>query len=156
MNRKTILLSLVVLAVCFVFLRTCVPQLWGQSLPDSVVRRITDDHTVCIGVEDVPIWPGEPRQAQCGPVTVDVVADGAIPAEQAAAGVSKAVCYVMTVEHPYWEVMGQTRHEILTSVRTFYKVTVLQDDEWVLFPDEDVQDRDRWSLYGCPTPTVTP
>jgi hypothetical protein len=74
------------------------------------------------------------------------------PAEQARLGASKAVCYVLTIEHPYWETMGQTRHEILTSTRAYYKVAILQDDVWDVFPNDDIQDRARWSLYSCPTP----
>ena len=137
-------------------LRACAPQWWGPSLPASVIRRISEDHTVCIGTDEVPIWPGEPRQAQCSTVSVDVLAEGSVPAERARLGTSKAVCYVLTVEHPYWETMGQTRHEILTSTRTFYKVAILQNDVWEIFPNEEIQDRGRWSLYSCPTPPVKP
>jgi hypothetical protein len=62
------------------------------------------------------------------------------------------VCYELTVEHPYWETIGQTRHEILTSSRTYFKVAILQNGVWTLFADEDAQDRARWSEYGCPVP----
>jgi hypothetical protein len=119
-------------------------------LPAAVVRQITERHTTCIGVDEVPVWPGEPRQAQCGVVDVRVIAPGLIPADQAGQGVSKAVCYILSVEQPYWETMGQTRHEILTSTRTYSKVAVLMNGSWTLFPDEDIQDRSRWSLYSCP------
>jgi hypothetical protein len=156
MNRKVILLCLAVVAGSLLFLRTCVPQLWGPSLPASVIRRITDDHTICIGIDEVPVWPGEPRQAQCSTVSIKVIADGSVPTQQARLGEREAVCYVLTVEHPYWETMGQTRHEILTSARTSYKVAILQNDVWNVFPDDDIQDRARWSLYACPTPPLQP
>jgi hypothetical protein len=154
MSRRAVLLSVAAVAGVLLFLRACIPQLWGPTLPASVLRRITEDHTVCIGTDDVPIWPGEPRQAQCSIIAVNVIANGSVPAEQARHGESKAVCYVLTVEQPYWETMGQTRHEILTSTRTLYKVAVLQDDVWTVFPDEDIQDRARWSRYSCPTPAA--
>lgn len=135
-----------------VFLRSCVPQLWGPYLPAAVVRKITDDHTVCIGTNDVPIWPGDPRQAQCSSVRLVHLVAGVVPPEARGRSVTKAVCYELTVEHPYWETIGQTRHEILTSVRTYFKVAILQNGVWNLFADEDTQDRARWLEYGCPAP----
>jgi hypothetical protein len=132
-----------------IFLRACVPQLWGPSLPASLVRRIVDAHTECIGIDEAPVWPGEPRQAQCSTVAVDVLASGRIPSS-APAGLTRAVCYRTTIEHPYWQTQGQTRHEILTASRVAYKVAILQDGRWRIFPDDDIADRERWALYDCP------
>jgi hypothetical protein len=72
-----------------VFLRACVRQLWGPYLPSAVVRKITDDHTVCIGTNDVPIWPGDPRQAQCSSVRLIHLADGVMPPEARSQSVTK-------------------------------------------------------------------
>jgi hypothetical protein len=156
MPRRTILILVAALGGGLIFLRACVPQLWGPALPAAVVRRITEAHTVCIGTDQVPIWPGEPRQAQCGSVRVKVVAEGAVPHAEADLGTSRAVCYVLTVEQPRWETMGQTRHEILTFERTSYKVATLTNGEWVIFPDQDIQDRSRWSDHSCPRLPASP
>ncbi|HET7009413.1 MAG TPA: hypothetical protein VFI11_01445 [Anaerolineales bacterium] len=137
-------------ALGLLLLRRCVPGLWGPQLPAQVVRRISDDHRVCIGVDEVPIWPGDYRQAQCGTVTIDVLARGVVPAEEQTLGTDAALCYRMTVENPYWEVARQTRHEILTQSRVSYKVALVQNGVWTIFPDEDIQDRARWERYACP------
>jgi hypothetical protein len=150
LSRRWILIVIAGLAV-LLLLRACLPGLRGPSLPADVVRKIVESHTVCIGTDQVPIWPGEPRQAQCGQVSVEVLAAGTIPAQEDALGITKAVCYRLTVENPYWETLGQTRHEILTHAWTSNKVAILQDGTWVTFSDEDQGDRSRWSLYACPT-----
>jgi hypothetical protein len=133
-----------------VLLRACIPRLGGPQLPGDVIREISEEHTVCIGVDDVPIWPGDYRQAQCGTVEVEVVAAGVVPAAQKAEGITRAICYELLVEHPYWETQGQTRHEILTESRISYKVAILRAGEWLTFRDEDTEDRSRWEQYGCP------
>ena len=143
-----------ILGGTLLFLKSCVPQLWGPYLPPSVIRQITEDHTFCIGADEVPVWPGEPRQAQCSTVVVKPLAEGSVPNEESYTEVSKAICYKVAVEHPYWETMGQTRHEIRTAARTTYKVALLEDGVWNLFPDDDIQDRQRWSTYSCPTPAI--
>lgn len=142
-----------VLGGALVFLRACVPQVWGPSLPSSLVQEVSERHRTCIGVDDVPIWPGEPRQAECSSISVRPVAFGTVPPDDARNGTSKAVCFTVVVEQPYWQTMGQTRHEILTSSHTYYKVALLQNGTWTVFADEDIQDRARWALYSCPNPT---
>jgi hypothetical protein len=152
MKVRPILLPLGVVVGSILLLKACVPQLWGPQLPGDVIREISEEHTVCIGVDDVPIWPGDYRQAQCGNVQVEIVAGGVVPSAQKAEGITQAVCYRLTVENPYWETQAQTRHEILTQSRISHKVAVLQAGEWLTFRDEDVEDRSRWELYGCPAP----
>ncbi len=152
MKTRSVLLALGTLAGLLLLLRTCTPQLWGPQLPAEVIREISEEHTICIGVDDVPIWPGDYRQAQCGTVEVEILAEGIVSSEQQAEGVAKAICYKLTVENPYWETQRQTRHEILTQSRISYKVAVLQAGEWRTFRDEDIEDRSRWEIYACPTP----
>ncbi len=153
-HRRRLLTVVLALAGIAVFLRMCVPQLWGPYLPPAVTRKITESHTACIGIDEVPIWPGDPRQAQCSSIQLALLAERNLPRGPENLPVSKVVCYRLVVENPFWETMGQTRHEILTSTRTYYKVAVLQGQTWTLFPDEDAQDRSRWLQYGCPTPSA--
>ena len=73
-----------------------------------------------------------------------------MPPSEQAEGVAQAICYRITIENPRWQTMGQTRHEVLWSSRSYSKVAVLQNGKWQTFPDEDKQDEQRWSVYGCP------
>ena len=124
----------------------------GSGLPVDVIRKIEEEHVTCIGVDHVPYWPGDYRQAECGTVEVEVLAQGVIPDAEQQAGVTRAVCYRQMIASPYWEVQRQTRHEILIQTRSSYKVALQQAGVWVIFLDEDVADRERWDLYACPQP----
>jgi hypothetical protein len=123
------------------------------GLPEAVLRKIEEEHVVCIGVDQLPYWPGDYRQAQCGSVDVEVLGEGDVPESEQKAGIERAVCYRQTVVNPYWEVQRQTRHEILSQSRSNYKVAVVRDGVWTIFPDEDVSDRARWEHYACPQPS---
>jgi hypothetical protein len=105
---------------------------------------------VCISSSDTPIWPGEPRQPECGQIVIEIRGEGVIPSEARVAGVSKAVCYKVTSKNPYWQTQGQTRHEVLWQSRLTSKVAVLQNNAWQTFPDRDDLDAQRWSTYSCP------
>ena len=136
--------------VLFWILRGCIPGLQSGGMPAEVWDEVQHVHVRCISMEDTPVWPGEPRQPECGQVEVDMVEEGIVPASQQAAEVSRAICYRITVESPRWQTMGQTRHEVLWSSRSYSKVALLQNGKWQIFPDEDRQDEQRWLDYGCP------
>jgi hypothetical protein len=147
--RRLIYAALGLLGI-YLILRGCVPALRGSRLPASVVESIQERYTVCISPQDTPIFPGEPRQPECGDVTIKELGLGT-PSDQARAqGVTKAVCYRATVENPYWTTLGTTRHEVAWEKRTASKVAVLQNGVWTTYPDEDRQDRQRWADYACP------
>ncbi len=128
-------------------LRGCVPGL-GGGLPGAVDDAIRRQYTVC--VTDTAIMPGEPRQPSCGQVTIVVSGTGAVPAEQHAEGVTRAVCYKATITTPQWTTLGTTRHEIGWSARIASKVAVLQNGAWQIFPDREDLDEARWTQYSCP------
>ena len=145
------LVALLVLGlVLFWILRGCLPGLQRDALPGEVWEQIQHLHVVCVSSRDTPIWPGEARQPECGRIEVDMTKDGLVPAAEQAAGVTRAICYRITVESPHWQTTGETRHEIRWTTRTYSKVTILQHGEWQLFPDEDREDEQRWLEYGCP------
>jgi hypothetical protein len=134
----------------FWILRGCIPGLNGSSLPGEVLDAIQRSYVSCISADDTPIWPGEPRQPECGQFEVEISEQGVVSAIEQAGGVTRAICYRISVDSPRWQTMGQTRHEVLWSSRTYSKVAVLQNGEWQTFPDEDRQDEQRWLDYGCP------
>ena len=134
----------------FWILRGCIPGLSSNELPIDIIEEIQSSHINCISAEDTPPWPGEARQPECGRFNVDMVEDGIVPPSEQAAGVTQAICYRITVENPRWQTMGQTRHEVLWSSRSYSKVAILQNGEWQTSPDEDKQDEQHWRVYGCP------
>jgi hypothetical protein len=136
--------------VLFWILRGCIPGLGGNTFPADVWDAVQRVHVKCIRADDTPIWPGEGRQPECGQVKVEALEDGVLPPSAQAAGVSRAICYQFTVENPRWQTMGQTRHEVMWSSRSYSKVALLQNGEWQTYPDEDSKDEQRWLEFGCP------
>jgi len=133
----------------FSLLRSCIVSS-QNSLPNEVVDKIQRQYVNCISYEDTPIWPGEPRQPECGTVDIEVLGKGTIPDEQKANGVTRVICFKATYQNPYWSTQGTTRHEVKQSARTAYKVAILQNGSWQIFPEEEQQDRQRWTMYSCP------
>jgi hypothetical protein len=131
----------------FWILRGCVP---GRGLPSKLVAAIERTYITCISPEDTPIQPGVSRQPECGKINIEQVMEGVVPALEQSVGVTRALCYRVTVEYPRWQTMGQTRHEVLWSERSYSKVAVLENEKWQIFPDVDMQDEQRWLGYGCP------
>ena len=136
--------------VLFYVLRSCLPGLKGETLPPVVSESIQRSNINCIRASDTPIEPGYPQQPECGFYEVDMVENGVVPSSAQAAGVSHAICYRITVENPRWRTMGTVRMDIDWSSQRFSKVTILQDEEWQTFPDDDLQDEQRWLDYECP------
>jgi hypothetical protein len=136
--------------VLFWILRGCIPGLDGNTLPGEVWDEIQREHIACIRANDTPVWPGEGRQPECGQVELDLLEEGVVPPSAQAAGVSRVLCYQVTVENPRWQTMGQTRHEVLWSSRSYSKVALLQNGEWQTYPNEDRGDERRWLEFRCP------
>ena len=133
--------------VLFWILRSCLPS---KRLPNEVVRAIDHTYVTCISPDDTPIQPGVDRQPECGKVYIKMTEEGVVPVPDQAAGVTRAICYRITVEYPRWQTMGQTRHEVLWSSHSYSKVAILQNGKWQTFPDEDKQDEQRWIDFSCP------
>jgi hypothetical protein len=149
-HARGLVYTLVAGALLFWLLKGCIPGLSGHLLPADVVSSIEHDHVVCINPGDTPIWPGEPRQPDCGHVAVKTIAKGVVPAEAVSQGISQAVCYTVTIENPYWTTQGTTRHEVDWQTHTFNKVAIYQDEAWQLSPDREDLDEQMWADYACP------
>ena len=133
--------------------RACIPGP-RNGMPAQLLDALQRRYVVCI--DDMPIWPGEPRQPECGQLEARLVGDGVVPAALRAAGVAKALCFRVTYANPYWTTQGQTRHEIVLGSRTASKVALFQNGAWSVVPDEDIADRERWIEFACPGPYETP
>ncbi len=149
-HAKGILLVVGLLILGLWALRGCIPALGGSRLPPSIVDKIERSYQVCI--TDIPVWPGEPRQPACGEVRVVSQAAGIVPATARDAGIARAVCYKVDINNPSWTTQGTTRHEVAWHGRRVSKVAVLQDGDWVVFPDTDAEDTGRWAEFGCRAP----
>ncbi len=126
------------------------PSIGALHLPSGLEAQLRQRYTVC--VSDTPIWPGEPRQPECGQVTLDVVGEGNPPPDLSDAGADRAICFNMTITNPTWTTQGTTRHEIIRHSRLLSKVAIHRNGAWVVEPDEDQMDEARWTLFACPGP----
>jgi hypothetical protein len=146
---RQLFLVAIALLLAFWVLRGCLPGGDSRHLPGYLMDRIEDRYTKCI--DYFPIVPGERRQPECGRVTVEVVGLGSLPASASSQGITQAVCYRVTYTNPSLTNQGaSTGHELVWNERTSSKVTVEQNGEWQLYPDQEQQDRARWSEYACP------
>lgn len=136
--------------LAFWILRSCIPGLHKDTLPAELLADIQRAHITCISADDTPVWPGETRQPECGRFEVEMAEEGVVPPSEQQTGVTRAICYRITVENPRWQTMGQTRHEILWTTREFSKVATFQNGTWQTFPHEDRLDEQRWLDFGCP------
>ncbi len=53
------------------------PAVGGARLPADLEASLRQRYTTC--VTDTAIWPGEPRQPECGQVHIDVLGEGTAP-----------------------------------------------------------------------------
>jgi hypothetical protein len=123
------------------------PALGGPRMPSGLQESLQSRYITC--VSDTAIWPGEPRQPECGQFKLTVVGEGIIPAAEAASGVSKAICFRLSYTTPAWTTQGTTRHEIIEHGRNLSKVALYQDGAWSVNPDEDQADQALWGAYAC-------
>jgi hypothetical protein len=150
--QKRLAYAILALIAAYFLFRGCIPGLGDNLLPSDVRQSIQQRYTTCISPEDTPIWPGEPRQPECGRVTIRIIGKGELTEQDQAAGVDRAVCYHVEYESPRWTTQGTTRHEVRWSSRTASKVALRQNGIWQTFPDQDLQDQARWEAYACPGP----
>ncbi len=147
-KTRLILIAAIVLLVVWMFGDT-LGGLFGNHLPSDVEGAITRRYTACIKPDDTPVQYNEPRQPECGRVDIRVVGEGQVPPDEQAAGLTRAICYKVAIQSPYWTTLGTTRHEVKWSARTASKVVVLQNGAWQVFPDEDAADAQRWATFAC-------
>jgi hypothetical protein len=147
-NKGRVGCGLVVAVVAYLVLRGCVPAISGNNLPAAVETAVTEAYEHCD--QDFPIWPGEVRMPTCDTATIRSVGAGTVPPASRARGITRAICYYVDIEHMYWAGGGTWKHDMAWALRTLSKVAVRQDGRWVLYPDEDEADRDRWAQFECP------
>jgi hypothetical protein len=147
-NKGRIGCGLVIASVAYLVLRGCVPALSGSRLPAALETAVADAYEHCD--QDFPIWPGEVRMPTCDTVTIRSVGAGEVPQAMRAQGITRAICYHVDAEHMFWGEAGTQKHVMAWTLRTYSKVAVRQDGRWVLYPDEDEADRDRWAEFECP------
>lgn len=151
-NKTRLIIVVLVGLVVFWLLRGCIPGLDSGLLPREVEDTVTRTYTTCISQDDTPIQYNEARQPECGRVDIRVVGEGRVPADAQAAGLTRAICYKVSIENPYWTTLATTRHEVKWKGRSVSKVTVLQNNAWQIFPDQDLLDEQRWTTFACPEP----
>lgn len=148
-DRSKLIRTVVVAILAFLFLRSCIST-YSNSLPSEVTSLIERRYIQCISTDDTPIWPGEPRQPECGTVNTTLMGDGLVPPDQEAQGITQAICFKVEIENPYWSTLGTARHDVKWTGRTVFKVSTLQNGAWVIYPDQETEDEQRWSTYSCP------
>lgn len=140
--------GLLAAALVYLVLRGYVPALSGNRLPAALETTVTEAYEHCN--EDFPIWPGEVRMPTCDIVTIRSVGAGTVPQASRALGITRAICYHVDTEQMFWGESGAQKHEMAWTLRTYSKVAARQGGRWVLYPDEDEADRDRWAEFECP------
>ena len=161
-NKTRLIVAIVIVLGAFWMLRGCIPGLHGDLLPTDVEETITRTYTTCVNPGDILLQPDEGLQPECGRVDIRAVGEGQVPADAQVAGVTRAICYKVSIESPHWDTGASVRHEVVwTSRRSTSKVTVLQNNAWQIFPDQGDLDEQRWATFACPeayesTPSESP
>ena len=131
-------------AALLYLLRGCVIE--RRLLPARIVDEITHQYVRCD--EYFPIWPGEPRMPTCDEAIVEEVGLGVVPPDEVNEGVTRAICYIVRTRNLYWGY--NVRHELYWYERVSSKVAINKMGAWILFSDQEEEDRERWSKYRCP------
>ncbi|HLO31455.1 MAG TPA: hypothetical protein VK249_20055 [Anaerolineales bacterium] len=150
-DRKRLVAAIAWLVIGFLILRSCILNA-RDSLPPELTEQIESHYRVCISPDDTPIWPGETRQPECGSVDLKLIGEGLVPEKQKSEGITRAICYQIKEQNPFWSTQGTTRHEIKWSARTSHQVAILQNGAWKIFPDQAQENEQRWATYSCPIP----
>jgi len=149
-NKEQLLRYVLIACVALLLLRSCFSGS-KDSLPLEVHQLIDRQYVNCVDVKGSPFEGGNQLEGECSRVTTEVVGEGTIPMQEQALGVTQATCYKIEYENPYFWAQSQTQYEeIEFAKRKASKVTVLQNGKWAIFPDQEIQDRERWDFYACP------
>lgn len=149
-DRDRLLRAALLVALALYVLRSCLLAA-ASSLPPEVHEQIDRQYGHCLEVRGSEFVGGNQLEGECSRATTQVVGEGRVPAAEHDQGVTRAICYRVLVETPYfWAQSGTQYEEIDFARRSASKVTVLQDGVWLVFPDQDGQDRELWARYACP------
>lgn len=149
-NKEQLMRYVLIACVALLLMRSCFS---GQkdALPAEVHQLIDRQYVNCVDVKGSSFEGGNQLEGECSSVATEVVGEGTIPPQEQALGVTRAICYKIEYENPYFWAQSQTQYEeIEFAKRRASKVTILQNGKWAIFPDQEIQDRARWNLYACP------
>ncbi len=146
---ESLLKSLAIVLVVFLIVRSCSST--SDSLPYEVHKILNSRYRSCVEVEGSYLRVGDNPQRECTELTTNVLGQGTIPQQNRAEGTTKAICFRVLIEKPYFWAQSHTQYEEITSfTRIASKVAVLHKGEWIVYPDQYVQDSERWAAYACP------
>ncbi|HSG43291.1 MAG TPA: hypothetical protein VLA72_09060 [Anaerolineales bacterium] len=149
-NRKQVLFRISIVVVAFFVLKGVFSSS-GDSLPGEVHRLIDRQYVNCVDVKGTEYREGANPESECTRVETEVIGDGIVPAQEQSRGVTEAICYRVRYENPYFWAPSNTQYEEITfSYRIASKVAVQENGDWITFPDQERDDRERWDLYSCP------
>jgi len=149
-NNEGLFKVLFIVLIVFLILRSCF-SIRKDSLPYEVHELINRRYGTCVDVKGSPFREGDNPQRECTELTTNVLGPGAIPQQDQVDGITEAICFRVLIDKPYFWAQSQTQYEEITFFsRIASKVAVLQNGEWVVLPDQYVQDSERWSAYTCP------
>jgi hypothetical protein len=149
-NNERLLKILAIALIAFLILRSCF-SVSKDSLPHEVHETINSRYGSCVEVKGSALREGDNPQRVCTELTTNVLGQGTIPQQDQADGITEAICFRVLIEKPYFWALSHTQYEEITSfTRIASKVAVLQKGEWIVYPDQYIQDSERWTAYACP------
>jgi len=149
-NNEWLLKFLAIVLVGYLILRSCF-SVTEDSLPLEVHETINTRYSSCVDVKGTDFREGDNPQRECTELTTNVLGQGTIPQGEKANGVTEAICFRVLIENPYFVTQSQTQYEeIDTFSRIVSKVAIFQRGDWILHPDQYIQDSARWVAYACP------
>jgi len=149
-NNQRLLKILAVALVVFLILRSCF-SVSGDTLPLEVHETIDARYSSCVNVKGTAFREGDNPQSVCTELTTNVLGKGTIPQKDRTNGVTKAICFRVLIENPFFVTQSQTQYEeIDTYSRIASKVAIFQQGEWIVHPDEYTHDSALWATYACP------
>lgn len=148
-NNESLLKFLAIVLIVILVFRSCFST--TDSLPYEVNEIINLRYGSCVEVKGSFLKEGDNPQRVCTELTTNVLGQGTISQQDRAEGITKAICFRVLIEKPYFWAQSQTQYEEITSfTRIASKVAVLQKGEWTVYPDQYIQDSELWAAYACP------
>lgn len=149
-NKAQLLRNIFFVVIALFVIRSCFSKS-NDTLPAEVHQLIDREYMNCVNVRGSPFEGGNQLEGECSSLTTWVAGEGTVPPQEKARGISRAICYRIEYENPYFWAQSQTQYEEIDfTKRTTSKVAVLQNGKWAIFPDQELQDRERWAAYACP------
>jgi hypothetical protein len=147
-NPSRLVLTVAITVVISLWIRGQI--LANSSIPSSLRQQVEQHYAQCVNVSGSSFRGDMNPERACREVRVEAVGEGSVRPQDQAAGVSKAYCFRVNLRSPYWITPSKTQfEEIGWTEMTHSKVALLQDGVWVIFPDREESDHNRWIEYAC-------